>query len=162
MNGKRFCLEPLESEDPGFSVCLDSLEAARRLFQPVLAETLMAEAHQSKRRLRSVERERHEEREEVEKLVNSTLNLASTLDEENHALKKALSEADQKAREDEQIVLQYRCSVCLNAKVSVVLLPCQHACCCTTCWRTVSEKHGPFALCPLCRKKTVASLEMRV
>lgn len=74
-----------------------------------------------------------EEHAEAQNSINSALNQAEQVIEEHIALKQKLSEANRK-REDFQKI--FRCSVCLAARVSVVLMPCQHACCCMTCWRT--------------------------
>ena len=72
-----------------------------------------------------------EEHAEAQNSINSALNQAEQVIEENIALKQKLSEANRKTEDFQKI---FRCSVCLAARVSVVLMPCQHACCCKTCW----------------------------
>ena len=154
-----FYLEPVESDDPCFRVSVNSLEEARRLFRPISGKVFLVETLRKSKLLSLIEREKFVERQEVQELLNSTLTRAQSIDEENNALKQALAQAIEKTRELEVL---FRCSICLNATVSVVFMPCQHACSCSTCWRTWSDKYGSFAPCPLCRQETAASMEIRL
>ena len=162
MDGKQFFLVAVHNESPYFRASFESLGEARRHFQPVAGKTFFEQACQSQNTLRLLERERQEEREQAENLhtlLDSALNRAQTLEEEIAVLKQGLYQANRRAQESE---ISCRCSICLSGKISVVCMPCQHACCCMPCWKRWSKAHGSFAPCPLCRKETVASMEMRL
>lgn len=154
MAGKYFMIEPRLSEDPLFKTAVDSVEEAHRLFKPVDPRAFLTDAARARKEAEVVQRERREEREHAQHLVN----LNSALTRENKALQQGLSDANRRADELEHSV---QCAVCQVQKVSVAFMPCGHACCCKACWKTWSEQHSSFAPCPLCRKQTVASMEMR-
>lgn len=96
-----------------------------------------------KKDLEVVQRERLDERQHMEDLLDSTLNRAKTLEEEVNALKQGLSDATRRA---DELEISCRCSICLYEKVGVIFMPCQHACCCMICWKTWSNKYMALLL----------------
>lgn len=51
------------------------------------------------------------------------------------------------------------CVVCLDAKRSVLLLPCRHLCCCGDCSQLLQARAAP---CPMCRQDVREHMEVYV
>lgn len=51
-----------------------------------------------------------------------------------------------------------KCSICLDNKRCIALIPCGHTCYCKTCFKAVKE-HGNIESCPLCRTKVQSAIQ---
>lgn len=140
VRGVEFIMKQLLSDDLCFKASLDSVEEARKQFQPVPIKAFATKIA--------------EEQKQLEDLPAAVLDRVKTLEQENQLLKSKAQECD-------------ACLICQREQVSVVLLPCEHSCVCKLCWKVWCVKwsqqsgSGTGVPCPACKQITQGSMETR-